>query len=346
LAQPARFRIHFLTNDIMRNLNTTFIGIPISSPIVVGSCGLSSTVEGIEKLAKAGAGAIVLKSVFEEEILMEYEKNVLPNVGPMGNDLEFFDYYDYQIKTEVLNKYVQLIKEAREKVSVPLIASINCRSTSEWMAYAVKLEEAGISGLELNLFRLPFHTSQTSEQLEDEYITIINKIREKVRVPLAVKISPNFTNLVNFARRLSATGIQALVMFNRYFNIDFDIKNEQVISGGAYSNAAEYMLPLRWTSILSNRLECEVVASTGIHTGEAAIKMLLAGARSVQVVSAIYKNGPTHIRAMLHDIDSWMKEKGYESIDDFRGNLSQTMADNPEIFERVQFMKYFSDHKA
>ena len=329
----------------MKNLNTTFIGIPISSPIVVGSCGLSSTVDGIQKLAEQGAGAIVLKSVFEEEILMEYEKNVLPNAGPMGNDQEFFDYYDYQIKTEVLNKYVQLIKDAREKVNIPLIASINCRSSNEWMAYAVKLEDAGISGLELNLFRLPFHTQLSSEQLENEYISIIEKIKQKVHVPIAVKISPFVTNLAEFARRLSATGIDAILMFNRFYNIDFDIKNEQVISGGAYSQSSEYMLPLRWTSILCNRLECEVVASSGVHTGEAAIKMLLAGARSVQVVSTIYQNGPKQIRKMLNEIEDWMKEKGYESLDEFRGNLSQTMADNPEVFERVQFMKYFSDHK-
>jgi dihydroorotate dehydrogenase (fumarate) len=329
----------------MKNLNTTFIGIPISSPIVVGSCGLSSTVDGIQKLAEQGAGAIVLKSVFEEEILMEYEKTVLPKVGPMGNDQEFFDYYDYQIKTEVLNKYVQLIKDAREKVNIPLIASINCRSSNEWMAYAVKLEEAGISGLELNLFRLPFHTQSNSEQLENEYISIIEKVKQKVRVPIAVKISPYITNLAEFTRRLSSTGINAIVMFNRFYNIDFDIKNEQVVSAGAYSQSAEYALPLRWTSILCNRLECEVVAATGIHTGETAIKMLLAGARSVQVVSTIYQNGPGQIRKMLHEIDHWMTEKGYESLDEFRGNLSQTMADNPEVFERVQFMKYFSDHK-
>ena len=330
----------------MKNLNTKFIGIPISSPIVVGSCGLTSTVEGIQKLAENGAGAIVLKSVFEEEILMEFEKNVLPKIGPMDNDREFFDYYDYEIKTEVLNKYIQLIKEARQKVSVPIIASINCRSSNEWMAYAVKLEEAGISGLELNIFKLPFHLNLNSEQIENEYISIIEKIRQKVRVPIAVKIGPFITNMADFVQRLSATGVQAIVMFNRYYNIDFDIKKEQVISGGAYSSVSDYMLPLRWVSILSSRVGCELVASSGIHTGEAAIKMLQAGAQSVQVVSAIYQNGPGQIKKMIKEIEAWMESKEYSSIDEFRGNLSQTMADNPEIFERVQYMKYFSDHKA
>lgn len=319
--------------------------MPIASPVVVGSCGLTSTPQGIEVLANHGAGAVVLKSVFEEEILLDFEKNVMPNLGAMQNDLEFFDYYDYQIKHEVLEKYVSLIAEAKQRVNIPLVASINCMTSNEWVNFAVKLQEAGADGLELNVLKLPYDTKHNSLQIEDLYIKIIEKVREKVTIPIAVKIGPYFTNLGEFAKRLSTSGIQGIVMFNRFYPIDFDIHSEEAVAGSVFSSPSDYLLPLRWVSILSNKVECELIASRGIHSSESAIKMLLAGASSVQVVTGVYKQGPAFVKNLIAGIESWMENKGYKSLSDFKGNLSQTMADRPEIFERVQFMRNFSDKK-
>jgi dihydroorotate dehydrogenase (fumarate) len=328
----------------MKNLNTTYLGIPVSSPVIVGSCGLTSTVESIVKLAENGAGAIVLKSVFEEEILLDFEKNVIPNVGNMQNDWEFFDYYDYQIKHEVLDKYITLIEEVKKVVTVPIIASINCVASNEWVHFAKRIKEAGADALELNILKLPFDSHHDSSQIESLYVQIIEKIKEHVSIPLAVKIGSSFTNLGEFIKRLSVTGIQGIVLFNRFYPIDFDIQREEAVSGAVYSFSADYLPSLRWISIMSNRVDCELIASTGVHSAETAIKMLLAGASSFQVVSGLYKNGPAFIKQITKGIEAWMENKGYHSIDEFKGNLSQSVADKADIYDRIQFMRYFSGH--
>jgi dihydroorotate dehydrogenase (fumarate) len=329
----------------MKNLQTTYLGLPISSPIVIGSCGLTSSLQSICNLADSGAGAIVLKSVFEEEILLDFEKNVVPNIGPMQNDLEFFDYYDYQIKNEVLEKYTTLIAEAKRSVKIPIVASINCMTSNEWIAYALRLQEAGADALELNILKLPFDAKHNSLQIEDIYINIIEKVRERMSIPISVKIGPYFTNMGEFIKRLAATGIDGIVLFNRFYPIDFDIHSEEAVPGNVFSNPSDYLLPLRWISMLSNRVDCELIASTGVHSTESAIKMLLAGASSVQVVSGVYKQGPTFVKQLVNGMESWMESKGYHSLADFKGNLSQSTADRPEIYERVQYMRQFSDHK-
>jgi len=328
----------------MKNLNTTYLGLPVSSPVIVGSCGLTSSVDSIIKLVQFGAGAVVLKSVFEEEILLDYENNVMPNIGSMQNDLEFFDYYDYQIKHEVLDKYVTLIENVKQNVKVPVVASINCIASNEWVNFAKKLEEAGADALELNILKLPFDHHRDSAQIEAMYLHIIEKVKERVSIPVAVKIGSSFTNLGSFIERLATSGIRGIVLFNRFYPIDFDIQREEAVSGAVYSFSADYLLPLRWISIMSNRIDCELIASTGVHSAETAIKMLLAGASSFQVVSGVYKNGPDFIKQLNSGIESWMDNKGYHTIDEFKGNLSQSSADRPEIFERVQFMRYFSEH--
>lgn len=328
----------------MKNLNTTYLGLPVSSPVIVGSCGLTSSVDSIMKLVQSGAGAVVLKSVFEEEILLDYENNVMTNIGSMQNDLEFFDYYDYQIKHEVIDKYVTLIENVKQNVKVPVIASINCIASNEWVNFAKKLEEAGADALELNILKLPFDNHRDSAQIEAVYLHIIEKVKERISIPLAVKIGSSFTNLGSFIQRLAVSGVKGIVLFNRFYPIDFDIQREEAVSGAVYSFSADYLLSLRWISIMSNRVDCELIASTGVHSAETAIKMLLAGASSFQVVSGVYKNGPDFIQQLNSGIESWMDNKGYHTIDEFKGNLSQSSADRPEIFERVQFMRYFSEH--
>ncbi|WP_430809968.1 MULTISPECIES: dihydroorotate dehydrogenase-like protein [unclassified Carboxylicivirga] len=329
----------------MSNLQTTYLGIPIKNPIVVGSSGLSSTIDGIKALAKAGVAAIVLKSVFEEEIKAEAEQTIGQQLGQDDNNLEFYDYYDYQVKNEVLDRYVSLIREAKAAVDIPIIASINCSSYSEWVSFAHKIEEAGADGIELNIFKLPFGVKDEAAAIEKIYFDIVDKVKTSLRIPFGIKLAPYFTNLGNVIHRLSHSGAQGLVLFNRFTSVDYDIENDQVVVGKVYSNADEYVNSLRWISIAAPNAGCDLIASTGIHDYRTLVKMLMAGASSVELVSAIYKEGAEVVGAMLSELEQWMSRRGFQSIADFKGRLSQGEASNPEVFERVQFMRYFSGHK-
>ncbi|WP_439183457.1 dihydroorotate dehydrogenase-like protein [Carboxylicivirga taeanensis] len=329
----------------MQNIETTYLGLPIKNPIVVGSSGLASTIGGIKKLAKAGAAAIVLKSVFEEEIKAEAEQTIGQQLGVDDNNLEFYDYYDYQVKNEVLENYVSLIREAKEVVDVPIIASINCSSYSEWVSFAQKVQDAGADALELNIFKLPFGIKEEAAAIEKVYFDIVRKVKERLTIPVGIKLAPYFTNLGSIIHRLSHSGVDGLVLFNRFTSIDYDIENDQVVTGNVYSGVNDYVNSLRWISIASADAGCDLVASTGVQDYRTLVKMLLAGAASVQIVSAIYKEGPEVIGAMLKELEAWMKRRGFETIADFKGRLGQGESANPEVFERVQFMRYFSGYK-
>jgi len=329
----------------MQKLETTYLGLPIKNPIVVGSSGLTTTIGGIKKLANAGAAAIVLKSVFEEEIKAEANQTIGQQLGVDENNLEFFDYYDYQVKNDVLDNYVALIREAKENVDIPIIASINCSSYSEWVAFANKIEDAGADGIELNIFKLPFDAKTEADVIEKVYFDIVRKVKERLRIPVAIKLAPYFTNLGNVINRLSHSGADGLVLFNRFTSIDYDIENDQVVTGKVYSGADDYVNTLRWISVTSTDAGCDLIASTGVHDYRTLVKMILAGASSVQIVSAIYKEGPELITAMLNELKAWMERRNVYSISEFKGRLSQGRSANPEVFERVQFMRYFSGYK-
>ncbi|WP_289054655.1 dihydroorotate dehydrogenase-like protein [Carboxylicivirga marina] len=329
----------------MKDLKTTYLGLSIKNPIVVGSSGLASTIGGIKKLTNAGAAAIVLKSVFEEEIKAEAEQTVGQQLGMDENNLEFYDYYDYQVKNEVLENYVSLIREAKEAVDIPIIASINCSSYSEWVSFANKIEDAGADAIELNIFKLPFGINDEASEIEKVYFDIVRKVKERLSIPVGIKLAPYFTNLGNVINRLSHSGVSGLILFNRFTSVDYDIENDQVITGKVYSGADDYANTLRWVSISSNLAGCDIVASGGIHDYRTLVKMLLAGAASAEVVSAIYKEGPEVIGAMLKELEAWMERRNVNSINEFKGRLCQGKATNPEVFERVQFMRYFSGHK-
>ncbi len=329
----------------MQNLETTYLGLPIKNPIVVGSSGLASTIGGIKKLANAGAAAIVLKSVFEEEIKAEAEQTIGQQLGVDDNNLEFYDYYDYQVKNEVLDNYVSLIREAKEAVDIPIIASINCSSYSEWVSFAHKLQEAGADAIELNIFKLPFGIKDEAADIEKVYFDIVRKVKERLSIPVGIKLAPYFTNLGNVINRLSHSGVDGLILFNRFTSVDYDIENDQVITGKVYSGSDDYVNSLRWISVSSSEAGCDMIASTGVHDYRALVKMLLAGASAVEVVSAIYKEGPEVIGAMLKELEAWMQRREVSSIGAFKGRLAQGQSANPEVFERVQFMRYFSGHK-
>jgi len=329
----------------MPDISTSYLGLKLQSPIIVGSSGLTDSTEKIIKLERHGAGAVVLKSIFEEEILMEYEYMLNMEASGLYQDeyLDYRDYMDHRIREANVDQYLSLISDSRKKVKIPVIASINCNTAHEWAYFAKKIQSAGADAIELNIFILPGEQTQSAENIENTYIKIIQSVRREVRIPIAIKMSHYFSNLAGMIAGLSRCNIEGLVLFNRSFSPDIDIENLKVTASDIFSAPKDISVSLRWIAIMASRVKCDLAASTGIHSGEAVVKQILAGAKAVQVVSAIYEKGPEFLELMTNDLISWMKRKEYHSLDDFRGLLSQQKHVNPAIYERVQFMKYFSD---
>jgi dihydroorotate dehydrogenase (fumarate) len=324
----------------MVDLSTEYLGMKLKNPVIAGSSGLTNSVKSIKELAENGAGAVVLKSIFEEEIAFEYE-DILKEAESKGYNLDQFDYYDYKIKEDNLDKYTTLINESKKNVSIPVIASVSCVYSHEWLAFASQLEKAGADALELNMFFLPSDFERTSEEKEKAYFQIIEQVQKTVSLPIALKISYYFSNLGPMIQKLSNTGIAGLVLFNRFFSPDFDIDKFEVKSSNVFSAPSDLSISLRWIAIMAERVNCDLAASTGVHDGVALIKQLLAGADAVQVASTLYENGKGRIGEMLKTLEDWMEGKGYGSLSDFRGKMSQAKSSNPAAYERVQFMKYF-----
>jgi len=328
----------------MVDLTTKYMGLTLRNPIIIGSSGLTASVAKIIKLEENGAGAVVLKSIFEEEITHEYEKIVAEEASKRYKD-EYLDYLDYRIKNENIDNYTRLITETKKAVQIPVIASVNCSSKHEWTNFALPIQDAGADALEVNMFFLPTNFDRTAVETENAYFEIVEKLKQKLKIPIALKISYYFTNLGSTIQKLSASEIKGLVLFNRYYSPDIDIENMTISSTNVFSHPDDLSLSLRWIAIMANRVECDLAASTGIHDGAAVIKQLLAGANAVQVVSAIYNKGPEKIQNMLKDIKKWMVAHNFQNPDEFRGKLSQAKSHNPALYERVQFMKYFTDRE-
>ena len=324
----------------MVDLSTEYLGMKLKNPVIAGSSGLTNSVKSIKELEESGAGAVVLKSIFEEEIAFEYE-DILKEAESKGYNLDQFDYYDYKIKEDNIDKYTTLINESKKNVSIPVIASVNCVYSHEWLAFASQLEKAGADALELNMFFLPSDFERTSEEKEKAYFQIIEQVQKAVNLPIALKISYYFSNLGPMIQKLSNTGISGLVLFNRFFSPDFDIDKFEVKSSNVFSAPSDLSISLRWIAIMAARVNCDLAASTGVHDGVALIKQLLAGADAVQVASTLYENGKGRIGEMLKTLEEWMEGKGYGSLSDFKGKMSQAKSSNPAAYERVQFMKYF-----
>jgi dihydroorotate dehydrogenase (fumarate) len=328
----------------MPDLGVKYLGLDLKSPVIAGSSSLTNTIEHLKAIEQAGAGAVVLKSVFEEEIYLEYAHE-FDKLGPMDNNLEFLDYYDLEIRKENLKHYLQLISDAKAQLSIPVIASINCVTSQEWGFFAKKIETAGADAIELNIFLSPTNLSQTSQDNESTYFDIITRVSQKVSIPISVKISPYFSNLGGMIRDISFSGIQGIVLFNRFYSPDIDITKETIHGSNVLSHEFDYLLPLRWVAMMSNRVNCDLASSTGVHNWETAVKMILAGSQAVQVVSALYDKGFGFIEEINREIGQWMTNHNYEKIDNFRGKLSQENSVNPSEFERVQFMKNFGEFK-
>lgn len=325
----------------MANISTRFFGLDLKSPVIAASSSMTGYSEQVLKLADAGAGAIVLKSIFEEEIYHELHEE-LSMRSETHSDPEYLDYFDYVIKDENIRKYIRMIAETKAKTDVPIVASINCVSSGDWMLFARKIEEAGADALELNLFVCPSNVYNTSESNEQFYFDTINKVLQVVKIPVSIKISHYFSNLAGIVQKLSLSGVAGITIFNRFYSPDIDVQTQSVVVSDVLSLPNDYLLPLKWTGVLSGLMSCELAATTGIHTTETALKFLLAGASAVQIASVIYKEGPSAITRMNQGISDWMDQKGYDTLADFKGSMSQ-LTTSAQAWERVQFMKYFGE---
>jgi len=324
----------------MPDLSTTWLGLKLRNPLIVGSSGLTATSTGVREAEYAGAGAVVLKSLFEEDIAADSE-DVLKDARAKGMNLAAYDYYDYEMRGERLAEYAAFVAEAKRSLSIPVIASVNCTFSHEWAAFAAEVENAGADALELNLFGLAADLERGSEVRERALLAIVERVRKVVRIPVAVKIGHHVTALGRFIKELAATGVQGIVLFNRPFTIDFDVEGIALTAAGSLSSPAEAASSLRWVALMAGRVPCDLAAATGVHDGTAAVKQLLAGARAVEVVSALYRNGTGQLKAMLGELSSWMDRHAFASIESFRGRLSRAASEDPAAFERVQYLKRY-----
>ncbi|MBI9036118.1 MAG: dihydroorotate dehydrogenase-like protein [Bacteroidales bacterium] len=325
----------------MMDLSTTYMGLKLKNPIIVGSSGLTNSVKNIIEIEEKGAGAVVLKSLFEEQINFDIAKTNQDS-DYAGMYPEAADYISNYTHEHHVERYLELIRDSKEAVSIPIIASINCVSDKEWIQFAKKIEEAGADALELNVFLLPSDPLKDGIENEEIYFKIIEKVKKVISIPVSIKISYYFSSLTKFSLKLSWSGIDGLVLFNRFFSPDIDIDNFKVTATNVFSTPEEIATSLRWVALLSDKVNCDIAASTGIHDSSAAIKQLLAGAKAVQICTTLYKNGFGQIETIVKELEEWMQKHDFTTTQDFIGKLSYNKAENPAAFERVQFMKHFA----
>jgi dihydroorotate dehydrogenase (fumarate) len=314
------------------------MGLKLANPVIVASCGLTKNAEAVAKCADAGAGAVVLKSIFEEQVAADLAHLEGQSADSLWHP-EAAQYIRTYGKENAVATYLDIIAQAKRLVSIPIIASVHCVSAGEWTDFAGRAEQAGADALELNMFVLPSDPKRDGATVEQVYLDVLAAVKARSSIPVALKIGSYFSALSRTVAALDAAGADALVLFNRFFSPDFDIETGKIVPAPITSRPEEYVHALRWIAILSKGLGCDLAATTGIHDGATVVKMLLAGARAVQVASALYKHGTPCIGAMLEEVRDWMRRHGHESIDAFRGTLAQGAGSNPADWERVQFMK-------
>ena len=319
------------------NLTTTYMGLELRNPVIVASSHLTSTLEQVITCEKAGAGAVVLKSLFEEQIHADSQSMI----GDMNASVhtDALDYFRGESEYYYLDEYLKLVQEAKKKVSIPIIASLNCVSAGQWLEYANRFETVGADALELNVFIMPANVDQDGRAIEKIYLDIVKAIKKQVSIPVAVKLGPHFSGLANMLRELTYEGVNGLVLFNRFYRPDVDIEKLEIKAASVLSTPSELHLSLQWIALLSGELKVDFSAATGIHDGAGMVKQLLVGASTVQVCSAFMKNGVEHIQSMLKELEDWMDRHGYKSIEDFQGKLCQENIEQPEVYERNQYIK-------
>lgn len=322
------------------NLQTKYMGLNLNTPLVVSACPLSEKLDNIVKMEDMGAGAVVLFSLFEEQIKKEkalHEKIISSTSNAFSEASGYFpDLDDYRVGTD---KYLDIIRSAKERVDIPIIASLNGITDEGWIKYAKLMEQAGADAIEINVFFIPGDFSMSAEQVEKRYVDIIWKVKEKVKIPVAIKLNPYFSAMGNMALSLERAGANGLVLFNRFYQPDFDIKQLKVISNLEYSTSNELRLPLLWISMLYGKINASMAATTGVQSAEEVIKYILAGADVAMTASALYKYGIEVLNTMRSDLIFWMEEMNFLMIDDFKGLMSQQNISDPTAFDRANYIK-------
>jgi dihydroorotate dehydrogenase (fumarate) len=322
----------------MAKLSVKYLGLDLRSPLIVGSSGLTSSMGYLKEAEDNGAGAVVLKSLFEEQI-NKYIHTIDPSQGYPEAD----DYVSNYIKSHSVDEYLELIRKAKELLGIPVIPSINCYSSEGWTGFAKNIAEAGADALEINVFFLPLDRKKSSAESEKVYYDLIEKLKKIIRIPIAIKIGYRFSNILNLIDQFYMRKVEGVVMFNRFYEPDIDINKVDIVPASIFSNENERRLVLRWIAMASAQdIKIDISASTGVHSGADAIRYLLAGAHSVQVCSVLYDKGMPFLKNITRQIETWMDSKGYQSVAEFRGKLNYRNYARPVVYERTQFMKYFS----
>ncbi len=327
----------------MANLETTYLGIKLKNPLVAASSGLTSSIDKIRELEQAGVGAVVLKSIFEEQINGEIG-DMLKHTG-RPNDYPEAEYYiEHYVRSHSIIRHTDLVAKVKKETNLPVIASVNGTSSSGWTSFAKDLEDAGADAIELNVFYLPIARQQTSAEVEKIYTDILKAVVSCTKVPVSVKIGSHFTNIIGMAEKLKANGAKGLVLFNRFYEPDINLEKLELGASDVFSSPAELRHALRWVGLVSSRVSnVDLAASTGVHDGNAVIKQLLAGAQVTQICSALYLHGTSVISRMADDLLRFMEHWNFETIGAFRGRLSANKIADPMMYERSQFLKYYSN---
>jgi dihydroorotate dehydrogenase (fumarate) len=329
----------------MSNLETTYLGLKLKNPLVAASSGLTSTVDKIKELENAGIGAVVLKSIFEEQIVGEVTSMLKKEIQNSGYP-EAEDYIKSYLRDNSIKKHIELIELAKKEVDIPIIASINCITGEEWTSFAKDFEEAGADAIELNIFYIPTDRHEKPGIVEQLYIDVLKKVKSQISIPVAVKFGVYHSNILGMAEKLKANGASGVVMFNRFYEPDINIETLEMTSSEVFSSPADIRRSLRWVGMVSSHVtKLDIAASTGIHDSDAVIKQLLAGAQVTQLCSTLYLNGNKVIPEMLSGISDFMRKWNFKRLDDFRGRLSYKNLPDPMLYERSQFMKYFSNRE-
>jgi len=328
------------------NTQTTYMGMKLDSPIVVSACTLSEQTDNIAMMEDNGAGAVVLFSLFEEQIKKEEArfKGVLSTTtNAFAEAADYFpDLEDYNVGTD---QYLEHIRKAKERVKIPIIGSLNGITNEGWIDYSRQMEQAGADGIEVNIFFIPADIAMSSEAVEHRYLNIIDAIKNNVKIPVAVKLNPYFSAMGNMAMRLQQAGADALVLFNRFYQPDFDINELTIKTDLHYSESSEIRLPLLWIALLYGKVNASLAATTGVQSAVEVIKYLLAGADVAMTASSLYKNGIPYLKSMNKELEEWMYKMGFDDINSFKGSMSQQNISDPTAYERANYIKILEGAK-
>ena len=328
------------------DLKTKYLGMTLKSPLVASASPLSEEISNIKKLEDAGAGAVVLYSVFEEQIRLEQEEynfHTTQGTEAFAESLSYFpEVEDYKLGPEL---YLEHIQNAKAAVDIPIIASLNGSSLGGWTDYAKEIEGAGADALELNIYNIPTDSGMSGAAVEQQYVDILKAVKGAVKIPVALKLSPYFSNFSNMAKQFDEAGADSLVLFNRFYQPDIDLDEFEVTPNLLLSQSNAMRLPMRWIAILKDNIKADLAATSGIHTGTDVVKMLLVGANVTMLCSSLLKHGITHIKNIEDHMKQWMRENDYASVSELQGSMSQQKTANPSSFERAQYMKALTKYQ-